>query len=118
MKGDSVEAVKGINLIVMFGLELAMLGSFGFWGYQVDPGGWVGWALAVGLPVAGALVWGRWFAPRSARRLTLVPGVLLSLGLFGLAALALVVAGQPVAGAFMAAVAVINRALALFWRQW
>jgi len=113
-----VEGLKGVNLVVMFGLELAMLGSFGLWGYQVDPGGWVGWALAVGLPVAGALVWGRWFAPRSARRLTLVPGVLLSLALFVLAALALVVAGQPVAGALLAVVAVANRGLALFWRQW
>lgn len=113
-----MEGVKGVNTIVTFALELAMLVGFGFWGYQIDPGGGLGWALAVGLPVAGAAVWGAWFAPRSPRRLALVPGVLLSLGLFGLAALAFALARQPLAGGLLAVVAVVNRALALYWRQW
>lgn len=113
-----MEILKGINTVLAFALELAMLVGFGYWGYHAGPNSVVGWVLAIGLPVVAILVWGAFFAPRAARRLSLVPGALLSLGLFLLAALAFGSARQPLAGGILAAVSVVNRVLVLLWRQW
>ena len=113
-----MDVVKGINAALAFVLELAMLFGFGYWGYQVGRDSWLGWVLAIGLPIVAVLIWGAFFAPRAAKRLSLVPGALLSMGLFLLAALVLALSQQPLAGVVLAAVAVTNRALVLFWRQW
>ena len=117
-KGRSVGILKGVNTALAFALELAMLVGFGYWGYHAGPNSVVGWVLAIGLPVVAISVWGAFFAPRAARRLPLVPGALLSLGLFLLAALAFGSARQPLAGGILAAVSVVNRVLVLLWRQW
>jgi hypothetical protein len=45
------------NLAVRFALELAALLGWGLWGRSALAG-WAGWALACGLPLAAALVWG------------------------------------------------------------
>lgn len=110
--------LKHVNAALAFVLELAMLAGFGYAGYQVSPGSLPGWVLAVGLPVGAMVVWGIFFAPRSIRRLSIVPGALLSLGLFLLSAAALWWVGQSLAAGAVAALAVVNRVLVLVWRQW
>lgn len=110
--------VKGINVTLAFLLELAMLFAFGYWGWQRGQSGPAKWGLMLGLPLLAVLVWGAFFAPQARWRLSITPGLLLSLGLFLLAALALYQAHQPVAALVLAVIAMLNRVLALLWQQW
>ncbi len=110
--------LKGLNAALAFFLEQAMIGSFGYWGYQSSDNTLLKWLLAIGLPLVVIVVWAFYFAPKATRRLTIMPGALLSLGLFLLAALALYSAGQTTAARVLAALAILNRTLVLLWRQW
>lgn len=110
--------LKDINALLAFLLEIAMIFAFGYFGYQVGPNVWVSWILALALPLLVVIIWSVFFAPRSQRRLPALPGVLLSLGLFLLAALALYQVQQPIAAMTLAVVAVMNRIFVFLWRQW
>lgn len=110
--------LKGLNATLAFLLELAMIVSLGYWGYQSTDSALLKWLLAIGLPAVAILVWARYFAPKATRRLSIVPGALLSLGLFLLAALALYSVNQPAAAMVLVVAAIINRTLVLVWRQW
>ena len=110
--------LKGINATLAFLLELAMIAALGYWGYQSNDNALLKWLLAIGLPLIAIVIWALCFAPKATRRLSVVPGALLSLGLFLLAALALYSANQPVAAMVLAALAIANRILVLLWRQW
>lgn len=113
-----MELLKGLNLVLAFTLELAMLVAFGYFGFQSADGAPLRWVLAVALPMAAAALWGAILAPKAAHRLPILPGTALSLGLFLLAALALQMAGQPVLAVVFAVAAVIHAALGLLWQQW
>ena len=110
--------LKALNSALAFGLELAMLGAIGYWAYGLDVETWLKWTLALCGPVLVAVVWGLFFAPKAARRLSLWPGTLLSLGLFLVSAWALYLSGQVVGAGAMALLSLANRALVLVWRQW
>ena len=110
--------LKGINATLAFLLELAMIASLGYWGYQSNDNALLKGLLAIGLPLIAIVIWALYFAPKAARRLAIVPGALLSLGLFLLAALALYSANQPAAAMVLAVLAIVNRILVLIWRQW
>jgi hypothetical protein len=113
-----VAILKGLNATLAFLLELALIASLGYWGYQSNDTVLLKWLLAIGLPLIVIVVWALYFAPKAARRLSIVPGALLSLGLFLLAALALYSANQSMAAMVLAAFAIVNRVLVLLWRQW
>jgi hypothetical protein len=51
-----------VNLAVRFLLELTALGIFAAWGWQQGQG-WQRWALAIGLPLAAAAIWGIFRVP-------------------------------------------------------
>jgi hypothetical protein len=60
---------RSAALGVMFVLELCTLAALAYWGAQAG-GSTVGdVVLAIAAPLAAAAVWGRYAAPRSARRL-------------------------------------------------
>jgi hypothetical protein len=109
--------VRAANLALRFLLELAALAALGDWGATVDAGAAARVALAVGLPLAAAVFWGMFVAPRA--RLALPTGIrmLLGLAVFACAALALADRGHVRLGAGFAAVAVLNVVLMLAWRQ-
>ncbi len=110
--------LKGLNATLAFLLELAMIAALGYWGYQSADSVLLKWLLTIGLPVVAIIMWARYFAPNSPRRLAIMPGVLLSLGLFLLAAVALYSAHQPAAAMVLAVSALVNRIFVLAWRQW
>lgn len=110
--------IKSANIALSFLIELAMLFAFGHYGFQAGQDLALKWLLGFGLPLLVAILWGAFFAPKAARRLSTTPGVLLSSGLFLLAALALYQAQQPLAALLLAVSALVNRALVFFWRQW
>jgi len=51
-----------LNLAVRFALELAVLLAVGLWGWRVGHG-WLQYVLALGLPLAVAIVWGVFRVP-------------------------------------------------------
>jgi hypothetical protein len=112
------ETLKVINIGLSFLLELAMLLAFGYWGFYGEKSVLAKWLLGIGIPLLLVIVWGIFFAPRSAYRLNTVSGNLLSLLLFLLASAALFYAQQPVLAIIFALTAVANRALSLIWKQW
>jgi hypothetical protein len=112
------ETLKVINIGLSFFLELAMLMSVGYWGFYGEKSVLVKWMLGLGIPLLLAVVWGIFFAPRSAYRLNSVSGNLLSLLLFLLAATALFFAQQPTLAIIFALTAIANRTFNLIWKQW
>jgi hypothetical protein len=113
-----MQIVKAINAGLAFFLELAMLAAFGYAGFNSNTGTGVRWALGLGVPVVAAIVWGVFFAPRAARRLSAPAGIFVSLALFCAAAVALMLVGQTGLGIVLALIAVVNRLLVLVWKQW
>ncbi|MCB9138834.1 MAG: YrdB family protein [Caldilineaceae bacterium] len=110
--------LKNLNTALSFFIEVAMLVAFGYWGYHNGSSRLMAWLMAIGLPLIAAFVWWLFFAPKAPYRLSSGPGLLLSLALFLLAALAFRQAGHPLAGTLLAAAAILNRGAALFWRRW
>ncbi len=110
--------LKRLNIVVSFLLEIAMLLAFAYWGFRTGQSLWLKLLLGVGVPLVVILLWGLFLAPRAGYRAESTLGVVLSLGLFYLAAAALLLAKQPVLAAAMIAVAAINRTLVVIWKQW
>lgn len=110
--------LKGLNAGLSFAIEIAMLVGFGYWGHWVGNGVLVEWILAIGIPVAAIVIWGLFFAPKSKHRLSIMPGIWLSLALFLMSAGAVFHAGQFGPALGMAVLAVVNRALVVLWQQW
>lgn len=115
---QSQQGLRGVNSVVSLLLELAMIAGFTFWAHVEGTARGIGWQLA--LIVAGIVivVWWLLFAPRARFRLAMAPGLALSLGLFLLAAVALLAVGQPILAAVLAVVAIVNRVLAFRLKQW
>jgi hypothetical protein len=98
------------NLVLRFLLELCALAAFGYWGYQVDQGQAVKVALAVGLPLLGALVWGLGASPKA----PLVAGPsrwITQTFVFAAAVVALAAAGQTTLAIIFGVVSALNAAL-------
>ncbi len=109
--------MRAANLALKFLLELCALAAFAYWGSRTGPTA-VNVLLGVGAPLAMALVWGTWAAPKASRRLAGAARVTLELSVFALAALALVAAGAAVPAAVFAALVVVNALLLSALHQW
>ena len=92
-----------IVLVVRFALELCALAAFAIWGADAS-----GVVLAVAAPVAGAVLWGLFAAPKSDRRLADPARLGFELLFFGAAALGLALADHPAAGATLGALALAD----------
>ncbi len=113
-----MEILKGLNSTLAFLLELAMLAAFSYWGFHGEKSTALKWLLGIGLPVLAAILWGIFLAPRSTFRLRTMPGNILSLILFLLAATALFQTGHTVLAIVFASIAILNRIFILIWKQW
>ena len=82
-------------MALSFILELVMLAAIGYWGFNTGDTIFTKVELGIGVPVIVAIVWGIWLAPASSRRLRDPFHLGLELIIFGLAILALGIAGQP-----------------------
>ena len=87
-----MDALKAVNLAIRFALELGAIAAFFYWGTQTGSG-LASWLLALGAAGLFVLVWGTLLAPRAPRRLPMRARIPLELVLFGLAGVALAVAG-------------------------
>ena len=68
--------INGVNMVVTFLLELAMLGAYGFAGYELSSNTVVRWVLAVAFPLVVAVLWGVFLSPKA--RVALPYGVKLA----------------------------------------
>jgi uncharacterized protein DUF2568 len=105
------------NLGLKFLLELAALGAFAVWGASIGSGA-VPVIVAIAVPVVVAVLWGRFAAPRAPKRLPTSMRIPFELGVFLLAALALLASGHAVAAAAFAVVATLNAAALSAFDQW
>jgi len=109
--------VRQLNLGVKFLLELAALAAFGLLGASITDGA-PAVLLAIGLPVAAAVLWGTFAAPKARHRLPLRLRVPFELGVFACGALALWRAESAIWAGVFAAVALVNALLLTALDQW
>jgi hypothetical protein len=113
-----MRAVKTANLALKFMLELAAFAAFAYWGATVGWSGFVSILFAIAAAGAAILLWARFAAPRSSRRLPMATRVPFELSVFGLAAAALAAAVDLRATLVFLLAAVVNTALLTVFHQW
>ena len=101
--------MAAINLALRFVLELCALAALAWGGWHVDAVTWVRIVMAVLLPVLGALVWGRWVAPRASRPLPDPIRLAPEWVVFGGATVALLFTDHPILAGVLAVLAAVNR---------
>jgi hypothetical protein len=84
-----MNAFESLTLLVRFLLELCMLAALGYWGFDAG-----GWALGLGAPLAAAVVWGMFIAPKARYAVPIGVWIGLQVVLFGAAALGLAAAAS------------------------
>ena len=94
-----------------FALELCLLAALTTWGFETSSSVVAKVVLGVGAPLAAAVIWGRFAAPRAPRRLRLPQRLVLELGLFALAAAALAAAGHAALALIFALAVVLDTAV-------
>ena len=108
--------MKLANDVFRFVLELCMLAALAYGGFKAASG-LLAWLLLVALPLAAAVVWGMFIAPK-ARRPTVDPiRIVLEACLFGAAGTALVAGGQARLGTALWLAAAAHLALTFVLRQ-
>lgn len=107
----------GINLGLRFVLELCLLAALGYWGFQLDQNLLLRIVAGVGAPLAAAVVWGMYVAPKAANQLADPARFGVELVLFALGAGALWLAERPSLGIVLLVAYLINRGLMGLWAQ-
>ena len=102
--------MKAANLALRFLLEFAALAAVAIWGAHTGSTTVVRIVLAVAAPLAVAVVWGIWLAPRARRRLADPARMVVELVILVLAVAALAASGYPLLAAGFALVALANGA--------
>jgi hypothetical protein len=101
--------MEAANLALRFVLELCALAALGYWGWQAGGSTAPSVALAVAAPLAAAVLWGCFVAPK--RRFEVSEAVKLGVELlvFGAAVAGLVAAGAWPLGLALGIVYAVNR---------
>jgi hypothetical protein len=102
--------LKDANLALKFVLELVAVAALAYWGSRLD-GVLVSVLVGIAAPVIVVVLWGLFAAPRSSRRLPSRLRVPFELGVFALAAGALVAVGWTLIAIAFAAVVAVNAVL-------
>jgi hypothetical protein len=108
--------VRTLNLGIAFLLELGLLAALAYWGYRLDASAAVRWLVAIGAPLALALVWSQIAAPNARRRLSRAPLLAFKLLVFTLGAALLYGTRQHAVAILLEATALVNLALDAAWR--
>ena len=112
-----MDAIKMLNLLVRFLLELCMLAAVGYWGFKTNSAWVMKILLGIGLPVLMATLWGMFISPKAAYPLGAASHLTLELVLLASGALALFASGHPTLGWAYTLTLLINKILMLVWKQ-
>lgn len=110
-------SVRAANLLIKFGLELAALAAFAYWGTTLH-GAAASTTVAIAGPLAAAGLWGVLAAPSSGRRLPTPARIPFELSVFALATAALAAAGTLALAVVFGTIAVVNATLLIVFDQW
>jgi Protein of unknown function (DUF2568) len=108
---------KNVNRALAFFLELCMLASLLYWGFQIGQGLIAKIALALGASIVVIVLWAIWGAPRSARRLKGAWQFVFRAVIFCLTALALWSAAQPILAIIFALLVALTLTLTALWGE-
>jgi Protein of unknown function (DUF2568) len=106
--------MKGLNLALRFLLELCALAALAYGGWHVPGPVWLRILLAILFPLAAAIIWGRWVAPKASHPVPDPQRLIPEWVVFGGATVALAVTAHPILAALLAVLAAGNRLL--LWR--
>lgn len=109
--------MRAFSLALKFVLELAAFAAFAYWGASAGSGA-MSVVLAIAAPAPAIVLWGLLAAPRSKRRLPTAARIPFELSVFGLAIVALLLAGAPIAAALVAVLVATSTALLARFDQW
>lgn len=109
--------MRAANLGVRFLLELAAMAALGFWGWNAPGPVAVRVLTAAVPPLAAAMVWGTWVAPKARRRLPDPLRLVVEVLVFGNAVVGLLVTGHPGWALALAAAYAVNVGLMFAWHQ-
>jgi hypothetical protein len=109
--------LKGANLALAFILELCMLVSLAYGGFQTGPVPVWNIVLGIGAPLLVAVVWGLFVAPKAVVKVSPTVRLALKVVIFGLAVAALFAAGQLALAWALGIVFVVNLVLGFVWKQ-
>jgi Protein of unknown function (DUF2568) len=112
-----MDALKGVNLMVRFLLEIFTLISVGYWGFRTGQGWLFKIVLGIGMPLLIAVLWGMFGAPKSVYHLQGLPMLTLEVFVFGSGVLALFLTKNNSLAWVVALVILLNRGLMLVWSQ-
>ena len=100
-------ALRAINDLVRFLLELCAVAAACYWGFGITDGV-LSWFLGIGAPVLIIMLWGAFVAPKAERRLPDPSRLIIELWIFAAASVGLAAVGQPALGAALAIAAALN----------
>ena len=106
--------MRGANLVVRFLLELSALAATAYWGFATASG-FTQFVLGLGAPALVALVWGLFVSPKAKVELPRPAQFAIELLVFAAAALALIVADQPVLGIVLGGLELVSGTLNYVW---
>ena len=108
--------LKNLNLLVRFLLELSVLASIGYWGFQFKS--WIQkLGAGIGLPILVAVIWGIFVAPKSSHQLPLPYRLIVEFLVFGLGAFVLYASGQTLLSKIFIGIVIVNITFLLVWKQ-
>ncbi|WP_067132542.1 YrdB family protein [Microtetraspora malaysiensis] len=109
---------KGVNLALMFFLELGVLVSVGSWGFTLSAPLAVRILAGLGAPMVFGTLWGLFAAANGARfKLHGLARAAFEIAWFGGGAAALVASGLVTSGVVFAGLYIVNGILRLVWHQ-
>jgi hypothetical protein len=103
-----MSALEVLNAAVRFALELCALAALAFWGFTVADTLPLDLLLGLGAPLAFALVWGAFVAPKAPFRLPDPQRLMLEATVFGIAAIALLAAAAPLLAVVLVVSVAVN----------
>jgi hypothetical protein len=112
-----MEALKSLNLLVRFLLELCLLAAAGYLGFNTQSGWFMKILFGIGLPVLIATLWGLFVAPKAIYPLSGAAHLILELVLLASGAVALFASGKPALGWVYTIVLILNKVLLVLWKQ-
>lgn len=101
--------MRALHLLLRFTLELCAFAALAYGGWQVPAPTWVRLLLAIALPLAAAVAWGQWVAPRARRPVPDPVRLVPEWAVFGGAAVALAATRHPVLAVALVLTAAGNR---------